>query len=46
MFGFDPIGSMLGLLFIVIAVFAALLGLTTGGLNLLVAWRHHRPRPA
>lgn len=44
--GFDPIGSMLAWLFILLAVAAAGMGLTVGGLNLLVAWRYRRPSAA
>ena len=40
MFGFDPIGSMLAWLFVLFALAAGALGITVGGLNLLVAWRY------
>ena len=38
--GFDPVGGMIALLFIALALVAALIGLTIGGLNLFVIWRY------
>jgi hypothetical protein len=38
--GFDPIGSLLAWIFILLALGAGVIGLTVGGISLLVARRY------
>ena len=40
--GYDPVGSIIALLFLLLAVLAALIGIAAGGVTLLVTRRYRR----